>query len=105
MVATNDYGDLQGCDAAGRKYTKLFAGTSSASPVVAGAALLVESIIKTEKQCALPPRDLRKVLTDTGSPQTDGPHGSTRQRIGPRPNLARAIERARAIDVQCTDPR
>jgi subtilisin family serine protease len=97
MVATNDYGDLQGCDATTRKYTNQFAGTSSASPIVAGAVLLVESIIKTEKKCALPPKELRKVLIDTGSPQTDGPHGSAKQRIGPRPDLVRAIDRARAV--------
>jgi hypothetical protein len=103
MVATNDYGDLQGCDANGRKYTKLFAGTSSASPIVAGAALLVESIMKTEKRCALDPKDLRKVLIDTGSPQTDGPHGPVKQHIGPRPDLKRAIDRARAVPCTTAD--
>lgn len=104
MVATADYGDLQGCDATGRKYTNTFAGTSSASPVVAGAALLVESIIKTEKGCALAPTDLRTVLAETGSPQTDGPHGPAKERIGPRPDLQRAIERARRTPVLCVAP-
>ncbi len=99
MVASLDYGDLQGCDATHRKYTNTFAGTSSASPIVAGAALLVESIVKTQRKCTLAPRDIRTVLTETGSPQTDGPHGSAKQQIGPRPDLARAIERARK--VQC----
>ena len=43
-VATLDYGDLQRCsDAADRHYTGEFSGTSSASPIVAGAAILVES--------------------------------------------------------------
>jgi serine protease len=97
MVATLDYGDLQGCDATGRKYTNLFGGTSSASPIVAGAALLVESVLKTERGCPVAPRDLRTVLIDTGSAQTDGPHGDAGQHIGPRPDLARAIERARAL--------
>jgi hypothetical protein len=96
-VASLDYGDLQGCDATGRKYTSLFAGTSSASPIVAGAALLVESIVKTEKGCPLTPTTLRRLLAETGSPQTDGPDGSAKQNIGPRPNLARALERARTI--------
>jgi Subtilase family len=97
MVATLDYGDLQGCDAAQRKYTDLFGGTSSASPIVAGAALLVESVVKTERGCVLAPKALRSLLVDTGSPQADGPHGPARQNIGPRPDLAGAIERARAV--------
>src|SRR5690606_6510875 len=43
MVATLDYGDLQACDDDGeRHYTNLFSGTSSASPIVAGAAILVQ---------------------------------------------------------------
>jgi subtilisin family serine protease len=97
MVATLDYGDLQGCDAHGRKYTGLFSGTSSASPVVAGAAVLVESVYRSERGCVLAPRALRGVLAATGSPQTDGPHGPTSQHIGPRPDLARALPEALAI--------
>ena len=102
MVATLDYGDLQGCDAAQRKYTSTFGGTSSASPIVAGAALLVESVVKTEKGCPLWPRELRTLLVETGSAQTDGPHGRKKQKIGPRPDLAAAIERALATSVTCT---
>lgn len=101
MVATLDYGDLQGCDATRRKYTSTFGGTSSASPIVAGAALLVESIVKTEKGCPLSPPDLRALLVETGSPQTDGPHGRAKQNIGPRPDLSGAIERARALPARC----
>ena len=101
MVATLDYGDLQGCASAQRKYTNLFGGTSSASPIVAGAAVLVESIAKTEKGCPLSPRDLRTLLTETGSPQTDGPHGPAAQHIGPRPDLAAALARAHAFPARC----
>lgn len=101
MVATLDYGDLQGCDATRRKYTEVFGGTSSASPIVAGAALLVESVVKTEKGCPLSPHDLRALLVETGSPQTDGPHGPAKQHIGPRPDLSGAIERARASPARC----
>ncbi|HEU5059620.1 MAG TPA: S8 family peptidase [Kofleriaceae bacterium] len=97
MVATLDYGDLQGCDADDRKYTALFGGTSSASPVVAGAALLVESVYRVERGCPLDPRALRSILAATGTPQTDGPAGPARQRIGPRPDLARAIGEALAV--------
>src|SRR5205085_8506118 len=42
-VATLDYGDLQRCSGDDRHYTGEFSGTSSASPIVAGAAVLLES--------------------------------------------------------------
>lgn len=101
MVATLDYGDLQGCDVTARKYTSNFAGTSSASPIVAGAAMLLESISKTEKGCPMSPSEVRKLLVETGSAQTDGPHGPAKQHIGPRPDLARALAHARS--VTCDD--
>ena len=97
MVATADYGDLQGCDATGRKYTSQFGGTSSASPIVAGAAVLLQSIMKTERRCTLAPARVRALLTETGSPQTDGPHGPAKQHIGPRPDVSRAVVRAREL--------
>jgi subtilisin family serine protease len=100
MVATLDYGDLQGCDAHGRKYTALFGGTSSASPVVAGAALLIQSIVRTERGCPVDPRALRGLLAATGSPQTDGPHGPASQHIGPRPDLARALPEALSLPCE-----
>lgn len=101
MVATLDYGDLQGCDADGRKYTALFAGTSSAAPVVAGAAIALQSAVVTRAGCPLDPVALRRLLVETGSPQTDGPHGTTRQHIGPRPDLGRAIGSALASSPRC----
>jgi subtilisin family serine protease len=101
MVATLDYGDLQGCDADGRKYTARFAGTSSAAPIAAGAAILVQSVVATSTGCPLGPVQLRALLAETGSPQTDGPHGPVSQHIGPRPDLRRAIERALATAPSC----
>jgi subtilisin family serine protease len=99
MVASLDYGDLQGCDATDRKYTNAFGGTSSASPIVAGAAIVVQSIVKTDKRKPLSPVKMREILVETGSPQTDGPHGPKTQHIGPRPDLARALKRARKVDA------
>ena len=85
-VATLDYGDLQQCAGAGgrdRHYTDAFSGTSSASPIVAGAAILVESYAHR----GLSPATVRRVLTLTGTPQT----GDPREHIGPRPDLERAL--------------
>ena len=84
-VATLDYGDLQRCDddTRERHYTDEFSGTSSASPIVAGAAILLESLA----QRTLSPVQVRAVLAAAGSPQT----GNTREHIGPRPDLAEAL--------------
>ncbi len=92
-VATLDYGDLQNCageEAGGRytdrHYTGEFSGTSSASPIVAGAAVLLESIARQRGQ-VIAPAKLRDVLRDTGTPQA----GDTSKHIGPRPDLSRAL--------------
>jgi subtilisin family serine protease len=92
-VATVDYGDLQSCAGADasytdRHYTGEFAGTSSASPIVAGAAILLESYAKQHGR-VLSPHEVRDILTHTGTPQT----ANASQRIGPRPDLARALLR------------
>ena len=124
-VATLDYGDLQACDHpddrryADRHYTNEFSGTSSASPIVAGAAVLLESWSKRERGKPLAPEVLRDLLRRTGTPQTAGIGGSSipcdawtaqtcggcaardarnaameiaQQNIGPRPDLARALD-------------
>lgn len=91
-VATLDYGDLQSCDGpTDRHYTGQFSGTSSASPIVAGAALLLQSVYEARTGSRLEPARVRELLRDTGSPQTDGPYGPATQHIGPRPNLAAAL--------------
>lgn len=91
MVATLDYGDLQGCSAHERKYTQRFAGTSSASPVVVGAAVAIQGVRRASGKAPLSPEAMRRLLVATGSPQTDGPYGPREQHIGPRPDLARAL--------------
>ncbi|HEX5061026.1 MAG TPA: S8 family peptidase [Kofleriaceae bacterium] len=93
MVATLDYGDLQNCAGTERSYrdrhyTNEFSGTSSASPIVAGAAVLIESYAKQQGR-VLSPTEVRDILSHTGTPQA----GDTTQNIGPRPDLARALLR------------
>ena len=90
-VATLDYGDLQGCSDASRKYTAQFSGTSSASPVVAGAAILVQGLFISKNDHPLSPIDLRAVLSVTGQPQTASSTAPARQHIGPLPDVARAL--------------
>lgn len=92
-VATLDYGDLQNCAGTeatytDRHYTGEFAGTSSASPIVAGAAILLQSYAKQHGR-VLSPREIRDILTHTGTPQTSDPS----KHIGPRPDLSRALLR------------
>jgi subtilisin family serine protease len=90
LVATLDYGDLQTCAGADRHYTGRFSGTSSASPIVAGAAVILEGIAR-QRGRVLGPAELRALLRRTGTPQT----GKVSQAIGPRPDLARAIPELR----------
>ncbi len=85
-VATLDYGDLQACSGADRHYTGEFSGTSSASPIVAGAAVIVQGVAKSRGRL-LTPIQIRELLRTTGTPQL----GDTREQIGPRPDLERAI--------------
>ncbi len=92
-VTSLDYGDLQDCgrDVRARHYTDQFSGTSSASPIVAGAAILLQGVRRAAGQPPLTPAAMRQLLVDTGTPQVDGPHGPATQHIGPRPDLARAL--------------
>lgn len=87
-VATLDYGDLQACDdpTRDRHYTGEFSGTSSASPIVAGAAVLLQGVARS-RGAPLTPAALRDLLRRTGTPQA----GDTRKAIGPRPDLSRAL--------------
>jgi hypothetical protein len=69
-----------------RKYTKQFSGTSSASPIVTGAVLVVQGIRRANALALLSPTEMRNLLASTGTPST----GS--KRIGPLPDLHKAID-------------
>ncbi|XKH03984.1 S8 family serine peptidase [Kytococcus sedentarius] len=64
-VATAGYGDLQGGDATVH-YTDQFSGTSSASPIVAGAVAQIASVAE-ERGVELDPAAMRDLLVETGS--------------------------------------
>ena len=86
-VVTTGYGDLfDGGGDLHQNYTSTFAGTSSASPIVTGAAAALAGIYLAETGTAMDPVHVRDVLVATGTPQyPDDRH------IGPLPDLRQAI--------------
>jgi subtilisin family serine protease len=93
QVVTAGYGALQGGPRE-RWYTGVFDGTSSATPLVAGAIACLQGAIKARGRQMQPPREIyltpsraRELLRTTGSPQTSAPTSPATNRIGPRPNL------------------
>lgn len=94
-VATTGYGTLWN-GGVHRTYCNYFSGTSSASPIVAAATILIQSWYKAHNAGkTLSPRSMRKLLIETGTAQGTGGH------IGPLPNVKRAIE---ALAVPNTYP-
>lgn len=71
-----------------QRYTHDFNGTSSASPMVAGAAAAIQSVLVTWGYPPLTPWQLRDLLVNTGTPQW-AEHQSI---IGPLPNLPAALD-------------
>ncbi|REE98345.1 ricin-type beta-trefoil lectin domain protein [Thermomonospora umbrina] len=69
-----------------KQYRDNFNGASAASPIVAGAAAVLQGIAKQSGKY-LDPRQMRDLLVSTGTPQ---PAGDPRH-IGPLPNLKAAI--------------
>ncbi|EEM62515.1 Fibronectin type III domain protein [Bacillus thuringiensis serovar berliner ATCC 10792] len=66
-------------------YTSSFAGTSSASPIIAGAAASIQGIVKNNQGRVYTPRQLRAILSDssTGTKSND----PTSDKIGVLPDL------------------
>lgn len=86
-VVTAGYGSFKrvGGDSH-QSYSNSFNGTSSATPTVVGAALLIQSFAKENLGKPFTPAELRKLMKETGTPQGGG------QPIGPLPNVKKAIE-------------
>ncbi len=66
-------------------YTQAFSGTSSASPIVAGAVANLQGVAKTQFGGPLLPEEVRSLIVETGTPQVGPGH------IGPRPDLRAAL--------------
>ncbi|TAH37905.1 MAG: hypothetical protein EYC70_06880 [Planctomycetota bacterium] len=84
-VTTAGYGDLYGAPVVTREYTAVFSGTSSATPIVTGAGIILNGIHRECFGTDLDPLVLRALMTDTGTPQGSGGY------IGPRPDVRAAI--------------
>jgi serine protease len=89
-VVTTGYGDLYAGSSSNQWYTATFGGTSSASPIVAGAVALLSSVAQA-RGVTKTPAWIRSTLVSTGSPQQAATGFPLSQHIGPRPNLKQAI--------------
>jgi len=90
-VTTCGFGDLAGTGAADL-YTNTFSGTSSASPIIAGAAALLQSLHQAFTNQRLEPRAMRALLGDPATGTRQGPNVAGH--IGVMPDL-KAILRDR----------
>jgi hypothetical protein len=88
-VVTTGYSDLYSSMGTNYWYTATFSGTSSASPIVAGAAACCVGywVANGNPASTLTPSLLRSALMSTGTLQIFPPSGN----IGPRPNLMGAF--------------
>lgn len=87
-IVTAGYGDLAG--SGNTSYTADFGGTSGASPIVSGAALLLQGLHLAANGGLLSPLQMRGLLAApaTGTPQGPGRPGH----IGVMPNLRAIVE-------------
>ena len=87
-IVTTGYGDLQNEPGVNADYTAGFGGTSGASPMIVGACLCLQGIQKAQNNGqVLTPVEMRALINSTGTP-----HQDSAREIGPRPDIAAAIE-------------
>lgn len=79
------YGDLFDPGDSRQRYTAQFAGTSSASAIVAGVVAAVQGAVTAQGFAPLDPAAMRSLLSTTGTPQTGSDW------IGPLPDLVAAL--------------
>ncbi|RKY18775.1 MAG: hypothetical protein DRQ55_12425 [Planctomycetota bacterium] len=83
-VTTTGYGSLQS-GAATQEYSDDFSGTSSATPIVTGAGVILASMHRAAFGADIDPLALRALLASTGTPQQG------LQIIGSRPDVRAAV--------------
>lgn len=87
-VITTGYGNYSEIgDDFNQAYT-LFSGTSSATPIVTSAVIAVQSYYHSKTNQYLTGPQIREILMNTGTPQTDPQLGH----IGPIPNIKKAFD-------------
>lgn len=87
-VLAAGYGSYQKYDNDNNRTYNYFSGTSSATPVVASAATLIQSYYRQATGQYLSPAAMKNLLVSTGIPQGGTVAG---QKIGPFPNVKNAI--------------
>jgi hypothetical protein len=77
-----------------RHYTQTFSGTSSASALVAGSVVSLQSARVGAGLPRLAPDEMRNLLVATGTPQQDSPDVFNARPIGVQPDLRNAFQRS-----------
>lgn len=100
-VVTTGYGTLYNTGGVNYYYASAFSGTSSASPIVAGAAACCVGywVANGNPANTLTPAMLRTVLLNTGTLQVFPPSGN----IGTRPNLMGAFAYLYSVGIGTTE--
>lgn len=89
-VTTTGYGDLYSIEGPNSYFTDGFGGTSSASPIVTGAVVLLQSMYKDTTGTVLTPDQMLNLLVATGKPQQAGDYDLS-YNIGPLPDVMQAF--------------
>ncbi|HYF66303.1 MAG TPA: S8 family serine peptidase [Herpetosiphonaceae bacterium] len=91
-VVTSGYGDVYSVEGSNAWYTN-FAGTSAATPIVAGAVASVQGLYKQYHPAGqtLTASSVKSVLRTTGTPQGSG------ATIGPLPNIPAALDKTKTL--------
>lgn len=84
-VVTTGYGSLQRKEGNNRNYSNNYSGTSSATPLCAGACALIQSYAISNFGICLDSYEMRKLIYETGSSEGE------QDKIGKRPDVAAAL--------------
>ena len=105
-VTTTGYGDAGGVDGGKSSYTNSFSGTSSASPIIVGVILLIQSYSKNYCGKTIDPDTMREILRNSlnGTPIYTSSSGTTIENlIGRQPNLKKILSNFNCPDVYIRD--